>query len=72
MKHNRYKVMKNQVYLAIDVDSPNRLFDNRTFIDLEDYQELEKQRDKLLEFLKSDNGSLMAAKELIDEVELGK
>ena len=34
--------------------------------------ELEKQRDKLLKFLKSDNWSLMVAKELIAEVESKK
>ena len=69
MNHTRYRVVKNHVYLSIDVDMPNRLFDDREFVNLEDYQKLEQQRDKLLEFLKSDNWSLMAAKELIAECE---
>jgi len=54
---SKYKVTKNEVYLAIDCKPSNPLFgdelDSREFVDYEDYQTLEQQRDMLFAAIKA-------------------
>ena len=57
-KHIKYKVIKNKIYLSMDVyrskhcSDKQSQFDNREFVDNEDYLKLcwlVQQRDKLIE-----------------------
>lgn len=52
MKHTKYKVIKDSVYLDVDIKDQLDGFDPRIFIDSRDYDEVKQQRDKLLEALK--------------------
>lgn len=53
---NKYKVTKGEIYLAIDCKPDSPLFpsnlDSREFIDYEDHQAVESQRELLLNHLK--------------------